>query len=157
MTKPKSLGEAVVDSSAIMSVFESRPSAPAFKLGLKRCDMLYMSAGTLLELSIIFISRKDIAGPPLLDSFLASYKIAIIPFDEQAIAVGRQGCIDYGKKRGKAELNYGDLFSYSLAKARRLPLYFEGLDFLETDVDDAMSMLGYRFDEKHSPISGELV
>lgn len=152
MTKPKRLGEAVVDSSAIMSVFEGRPSAQAFKLALKCCDSLCMSAGTLLELSIIFISRKDIKGPPLLDSFLASYKIAIIPFDQQAVVVGRQGCIDYGKKRNKAELNYGDLFSYSLAKARRLPLYFEGLDFLETDVDDAMAMLGYGFDEKHSPL-----
>ena len=152
MTNPKSLGEAVVDSSAIMSVFEGRPSAQAFILGLKCCDSLCMSAGTLLELSIIFISRKGIEGPPLLDSFLASYKIAITPFDQPAVVVGRQGCIDYGKKRNKAELNYGDLFSYSLAKARRLPLYFEGLDFLETDVDDAMAMLGYDFDEKHSPI-----
>ena len=156
MTKPKRLVAAVVDSSAIMSVFEGRPSAQAFKLALKCCDSLCMSAGTLLELSIIFISRKDIEGPPLLDGFLASHKIAIIPFDQQAVVVGRQGCIDYGKKRSKAELNYGDLFSYSLAKARRLPLYFEGLDFLETDVDDAMAMLGYRFDEKHSPISGDL-
>ena len=61
-----------------------------------------MSAGTLLELSIIFISRKGIEGPPLLDSFLASYKIAIIPFDQPAVVVGRQGCIDYGKKRSIA-------------------------------------------------------
>ena len=136
MTKPKSLGEAVVDSSAIMSVFEGRPPAHAFKRALKCCDSLCRCAGTLLELSIIFIGRKDIKGPPLLDSFLASYKIAIIPFDQQAVVVGRQGCIDYSKKRNKTELNYGDLFSYSLAKARRQPLYFEGLDFLETDVDD---------------------
>jgi hypothetical protein len=45
----------------------------------------------------------------------------------------------------------GDLFSYSVAKQMNLPLYFEGLDFPQTDVQDAMQLLGYAFDEKHSP------
>ena len=152
MTKPKKLSEAVVDSSAIMSIFDKRPSSEAFKAALKRCGKLYLSAGTLLELSILLIGRKDVEGPPLLDSALARYKISIVPFDQQAVSVARQGCLEYGKKRHKADLNYGDLFSYSLAKARGLPLYFEGLDFPETDLDDAMKLLGYRFDEKHCPI-----
>lgn len=152
MKRLKNLREAVVDSSAIVSIFDGRPSADAFKAALKCCDALYMSAGTLLELSIIFISRKDVQGPALLDSFLASYKVLIVPFDQKVIAIARQGCLDFGKRRSKADLNYGDLFSYSLAKARGLPLLYEGLDFIETDLADAMALLGYSFDEKHAPI-----
>ena len=155
MTPQKYLREAVVDSSAIVSIFDGRPSASAFKAALKCCDVLYMSAGTLLELSIMFISRKDVQGPALLDSFLASYKVLIVPFDEQAIATARQGCVNFGKRRSKAVLNYGDLFSYALAKARGLPLFYEWLDFLETDLADAMALLGYSFDEKHAPVSGD--
>jgi ribonuclease VapC len=151
--KPQhNLREAVIDSSAIVSIFDGRPSAEAFKAALTCCDVLYMSAGTLLELSIIFISRKDVYGPALLDSFLASHKVFVVPFDRKAIETARQGCVDFGKKRSKADLNYGDLFSYALAKARALPLLYEGLDFLETDLADAMALLGYSFDEKHAPI-----
>ena len=48
------LDGAVVDSSAIMGVFENRPSAMAFKEAFKRCRRLHMSAGTLAALSIPF-------------------------------------------------------------------------------------------------------
>lgn len=153
MTAAQRLREAVVDSSAIMSIFEGRPSSGAFKAALPRCDKLHMSAGTLLELSILLISRKDVAGLPLLDSLLACYRVSIVPFDESALASARQGCLSYGKRRHKADLNYGDLFAYSLAKARGLPLYFEGLDFSETDLGDAMKLLGYSFDQQHGPLN----
>ena len=35
---------------------------------------------------------------------------------------------------GKANLDYGDCFSYALAKATGLPLLFKGHDFSHTDV-----------------------
>ena len=53
--------------------------------------------------------------------------------------------------RNPAELNYGDLFSYALAKKLGLPILFEGLDFSRTDLTDAMQQLGYSFTDKHSP------
>jgi len=67
------------------------------------------------------------------------------------IKQGRQGCANYGKGHSPASLNMGDLFSYAIAKQMNLPLYFEGLDFPQTDIQDAMLLLGYSFDEKHSP------
>jgi ribonuclease VapC len=36
-------------------------------------------------------------------------------------------------------LNYGDLFSYALAKAQDLPLLFKGNDFSATDITPALS------------------
>lgn len=147
----KRLSAAVVDSSPIMSIFEKRPSAKAFRQGLKKSDKLYMSAGTLMELSVIFIGKKSEAGTGPLDDLLNEFKIEITPLDRPMVVHGRHGCARYGKGHNPADLNMGDLFSYSLAKSMDLPLYFEGLDFPQTDIKDAMLMLGYAFDEKHSP------
>ena len=145
------IGAAIVDSSAVMSIFEGRTSAKAFLQALKKTPSLYMSAGTLMELSVIFIGKKGDAGTQLLDELLLQLNIQIVPMDMAMVKTGRQGCAKYGKGHSPANLNMGDLFSYSVAKQMNLPLYFEGLDFPQTDVQDAMQLLGYAFDEKHSP------
>jgi ribonuclease VapC len=45
----------------------------------------------------------------------------------------------YGKgQKSKAGLNYGDCFSYALAKVTGLPLLFKGRDFSETDLPAAL-------------------
>ena len=46
--------------------------------------------------------------------------------------------VAYGKGSGHpAALNFGDLFSYALAKTRGLPLLFKGADFSQTDIEIA--------------------
>ena len=143
---------AVVDSSPIVSIFEDRSSARAFKQALKKSVALYMSAGTLMELSLIFIGQKSAAGTQPLDELLAEFNIQIVSLDASMVVThGRHGCTKYGKGHNPASLNMGDLFSYALAKQMKLPLFFEGCDFPRTDIQDAMSLLGYNFDEKHSP------
>lgn len=142
---------AVVDSSPIVSIFENRSSAKAFRQALKKSKALFMSAGTLMELSVIFIGQKSAAGTQLLDEFLEKLKVQIEPLDTKMVMHGRYGCANYGKGHNPASLNMGDLFSCALAKQMNLPLFFEGLDFPRTDIQDAMLMLGYAFDDKHSP------
>jgi len=148
----QTLAAAVVDSSPIMSLFEQRASAQAFRHGLQKTRPLFMSTGTLMELSVIFIGKKDAAGIQPLDDLLAEYRVEIVPLDASMVSHGRHGCARYGKDHHPADLNMGDLFSYALAKRMDVPLYFEGLDFSKTDVKDAMSLLGYAFDTKHSPL-----
>src|SRR5256885_1872863 len=47
----------------------------------------------------------------------------------------RQAYRDFGKTSGHAaKLNFGDCFSYALAKAKGEPLLFKGQDFSQTDV-----------------------
>jgi ribonuclease VapC len=41
-------------------------------------------------------------------------------------------------RQGAHGLNYGDCFSYALAKSRDLPLLFKGEDFAATDVKRAI-------------------
>lgn len=145
------LPAAVVDSSPIMSMFEGRSSARAFVEGLRKARKLYMSAGTLLELSVVFIGKKSAAGTQPLDDLLAEFEVEIVPFDRPMVVHGRRGCASYGKGHNPADLNMGDLFPYAVARSLDVPLYFEGLDFFQTDVKDAMAMLGYAFDARHSP------
>lgn len=53
------------------------------------------------------------------------------------------GAAYHHKFHPKARLNIGDLFTYSLAKELDLPLFFQGTDFMHTDLRNAMSVLGY--------------
>ena len=47
--------------------------------------------------------------------------------------------VAYGKGSGHpAALNFGDVFSYALAKVRGLPLLFKGSDFSQTDIASAI-------------------
>lgn len=110
-----------------------------------------MGAPTLVELSVIFTGKKTAASIHTLDALLDLYSIQIVAFDLSMVAVARFGCANFGRGHHKADLNFGDLFSYSLAKSMDLPIYFEGLDFSQTDIRDAMLMLGYSFDQKHMP------
>ena len=48
--------------------------------------------------------------------------------------LARDAYAAYGKAAKGAGLNYGDFFSYALAKATGLPLLFKGRDFLRTDL-----------------------
>ncbi len=43
----------------------------------------------------------------------------------------------WGKGRHKANLNFGDCFSYALARSQAVPLLFIGNDFAQTDIDPA--------------------
>ena len=58
----------------------------------------------------------------------------IVPFDSAQALIAREAFRYYGKGRHPAALNFGDCFSYALAKHRNEPLLFEGEDFSQTDV-----------------------
>ena len=48
--------------------------------------------------------------------------------------------IRFGKGMGAGgRLNFGDAFSYALAKSNGAPLLFTGDDFSRTDIEDALA------------------
>ncbi len=143
---------AVVDSSAIMSILDRRDSSRAFIQALKNTSPIYMGAPTLVELSVVVLGKKAEAGLKPLDDLLHALGIELVAFDASMVAKSRTACMAYGKGHSPANLNMGDLYSYGLAMHMQLPLFFEGLDFCRTDVQDAMQMLGYAFDAQHQPL-----
>ena len=49
--------------------------------------------------------------------------------------------VAFGKGSGHpASLNFGNVFSYALAKVRGLPLLFKGDDFASTDIQSAVTV-----------------
>lgn len=153
MTAKKHLPNgAVVDSSPIMSILDGRPSGPPFKDALSKTKPLFMSAPTYVELSLVVLGKKDPAGLKPLSDLLKAFEIQIVDFDLPMAAKAQHGCAKYGKGHHQANLNMGDLFSYGLTMQMNLPLFFQGEDFSQTDVQDAMLMLGYKFDKQHQPL-----
>ena len=83
-------------------------------------------------------AQSPAAGGRQFDTFMRRAGIAIEPVTEEQALIARQAYADFGKGRHPAGLNFGDCFSYALAKAFREPLLFKGNDFSRTDVEAAL-------------------
>lgn len=123
----------VVDTSAIVAVlFDEDGSAELVdRLLGERC---VMSAATRVELGIVVEAKTGSAGTQLLEELFGRVAIEIVPVDaqlaEDAIVAWRR----FGKGRHQAGLNFGDTFSYALARRLGQPLLFVGGDFAHTDL-----------------------
>jgi ribonuclease VapC len=63
---------------------------------------------------------------------------AIDPPGPVAMEAAYAAYVAFGTGSGHpAALNFGDVFSDALAKARGLPLFYKGVDFAETDIASA--------------------
>ena len=70
-----------------------------------------------------------------IDLLLASNRFDVVPVDADQADIAQTAFVTYGKGTGHpAQLNFGDLFSYALAKARGVPLLYKGGDFARTDI-----------------------
>lgn len=121
----------ILDSSAVLAILRSEPEAPEFARLIEESADVSISAATLVEASLV-------VGPDsqaLLDEFLLSARATVIPFDGAQAAVAREAAIRFGRRSGSpAKLNFGDCFSYALAKVSGRPLLCKGNDFVHTDV-----------------------
>lgn len=124
----------VIDSSALIAILCDESTASRLAMSIDQSDVRMISAATVLEASLVLLSRYGAEGEIQLDSFLRDIKADIIPFDEQQIAAARDAARVFGRSRHRAALNFGDCFSYALATVRGEPLLFVGEDFALTDV-----------------------
>ena len=94
-----------------------------------------MSAATLVELGFVIEVKAGPAGTQLLDELLTRVGMRIETVDatlaDEAVVCWRR----FGKGHHPAGLNYGDTFSYALARRLGSPLLFVGDDFSRTDVE----------------------
>jgi ribonuclease VapC len=93
-----------------------------------------MSAATLVETGLVIESRYGAAGGRELDVLVAKAGLSIEPVTAEQADVAREAWSRYGKGRHSAALNFGDCFSYALARTTGEPLLFKGDDFTQTDV-----------------------
>jgi ribonuclease VapC len=98
-----------------------------------------MSAATFLELSIVIDSRGDPVLSREIDELIQRFTIQIEPVTAEQARIARQAYRDYGKGSGHpANLNFGDCFSYALAREKREPILYKGDDFVHTDLRSAL-------------------
>lgn len=128
----------VVDSSAIIAIFRQEDNASQYARRIVSDDDPVMSAANIVETSIVLRGLKKI--PPeraerWLDDFIEAAGIRIEPVTREQAQSARSAHLQFGKGTGHgAALNYGDCFSYALAKAMEAPLLCKGNDFPLTDI-----------------------
>lgn len=132
----------VIDSSAVIALLAGEPSAAALATRLASDPNRVMSAATYLEVGTVIATRTKsdrFAAIALLDSFLAETGIALRAVDEEQARIALDARIRYGRGMGHGGvLNFGDAFSYALAKSLDAPLLFIGDDFTRTDIEAAL-------------------
>lgn len=75
----------------------------------------------------------------MFETMLSDAGFVIEPVTVEQSRIARQAYRDYGKGSGhKAQLNFGDCFSYALARDKREPILFKGDDFGHTDLRSAI-------------------
>jgi ribonuclease VapC len=125
----------VADTSALLAVVLGEPKAELCSAALSGAESVVLSAGTAAEARIVAM-MKEVA--PQLERLLGSLPVTVIAVDEPMVALVVSAYHHFGKGRHRAKLNYGDCFSYALAKQLSCPLLFIGNDFSQTDIRSAL-------------------
>ena len=112
----------------------NEPSAPRLVAAIEQSSVRVISAGTVIEASLVLLGRFGEAGEIQLDFLLRSIKAEVVSCDVDQVAIARDAARTFGRGRHRAALNFGDCFSYALAVSRGEPLLFVGDDFADTDV-----------------------
>jgi ribonuclease VapC len=132
----------VVDASAIISMIFGEPTAAALADRLSRDADRFISVASYLEAGTVLAGRRRsdrINAIDDLDAFLAEAEIFLAPIDEAQARLALRARILYGRGIGHGgSLNFGDTFSYALAKSLNCPLLFIGDDFTVTDIIAAL-------------------
>jgi ribonuclease VapC len=128
----------IVDSSALIAILRREPEQAAFSALLENAAEVRISAATYFETSIVIDSQRNPAASRMLDDLIERAKIVIEPFTPEQARIAREAYRDYGRGSGHAaNLNFGDCFSYALAREKREPILFKGDDFIHTDLRPA--------------------
>ncbi|PSJ56676.1 type II toxin-antitoxin system VapC family toxin [Pseudaminobacter soli (ex Li et al. 2025)] len=128
----------VIDTSAIVAIAQNEPEAPTFEQRIADDPVRFISAATLLEAAMVLETRFGEPGGAELDLWLAKANVEIVAVEAEHADQARRAWRRYGKGRHPAGLNYGDCFSYALAKLTDEPLLFKGNDFAQTDIRPAV-------------------
>jgi ribonuclease VapC len=125
----------VIDTSAVMAIFLCEPEMSPFRRLIDEAESSVMSAVTAFEIGIVAESKLGEASAQGFDQFLIEMEIEVIPVDRKQSEIARIAYRKFGKGRHPAGLNFGDCFSYALARVLGEPLLAKGNDFKNCDIE----------------------
>jgi ribonuclease VapC len=128
----------VIDTSAIVAILLQEPEARAFSEAIEQDPVRLISIASLFEASVVLYRRFGRVGLVELDPLIARLAVQVWPVSVDQLTWARHALETYGRARHPAKLNFGDCFTYALAKSTGEPLLFKGSDFSLTDLKSAV-------------------
>jgi ribonuclease VapC len=128
----------IIDSSAVIAILFDEPEAQALLSQIAVAYVCRLSSASLVEVEVVL--RRDAVAPrrAAFDEMLRLFSIKIEPVTEEQAYLALDAYDRFGTGTGHpAGLNYGDCFSYALAKQSGEPLRFKGNDFTHTGLEAA--------------------
>jgi ribonuclease VapC len=130
----------VIDSSALVALLLAEPETEAFVSAIAAATARLLSTASYLETGIVMIARVGPLARAKLDELIAELSVVLVPFTPEQAQLALNAFQRYGRGSGHpAGLNYGDCFTYALAKLTGEPVLFKGNDFSRTDLIAAIS------------------
>jgi ribonuclease VapC len=129
----------VVDTSALVAILDEEEDASRYAEAISEADAPLLSAAAMVETGIVMLKRHGPKGMRKVGALIQEAGFQVESVSVQHAQMALEGYANYGKGQKKgAGLNYGDCFSYALAKATGLRLLFKGDDFSRTDIESAL-------------------
>jgi ribonuclease VapC len=125
----------VIDSSALIALLLGESETADFVAAIAATSTRLVSAPSYLETAIVMRARSGPDAQEKLDRLLGELSAQIVPFTQDHAVIAIAAYQQYGKGSGHpAGLNFGDCFTYALAKLAGEPVLFKGNDFSRTDL-----------------------
>ena len=129
----------IIDTSALLAILRDEPEGAACAEAIQRANSRRLSAVSFVETAAVVDGSRDPVASRGFDDLLREAQINIDPVTEAQARIARDAYRDFGRGSGHpAKLNFGDCFSYALAKVTGESLLFKGGDFVHTDVKPAL-------------------
>lgn len=129
-----------VDTSALVAISLHEVERASFLKIILNSRQALISTVSVVEAKMVLFGRRGLRAVVMLDDFLGLRRFEITPPTVADMDAAYAAFLAYGKGSGHpAALNFGDVFTYALAKTRNLPLLYKGNDFSETDLRPAVA------------------
>ena len=128
------------DASALCSMLTDENDAREMLEKMRRYDKRMTSPVAIWEtvVAVTRITNRSIKDTErVVDEYLALMNIKTVPIAPEIAGLALEAFDRFGRRRHSANLNFGDCFAYACARYYRVPLLFKGLDFTQTDVEQA--------------------
>ena len=128
----------VFDKSAIVAIAFGEVESDSFVKTIQEATKALISTVSVVEARMVVHGRRGQRAFVLVDDLLRLPMFETIAPGNAEMNAAYAAFIAFGKGSGHpANLNFGDVFSYALAKVRGLPLLYKGDDFSRTDIGSA--------------------
>lgn len=89
----------------------------------------------MLESGIVLESKRGESAGREFDLFIVRANLEVVPVDAEQVEAARSAWRRFGKGRHAAAFNYGDCFTYALAKWSGEAIVAKKRDFSKTDIE----------------------